>query len=98
MKKIMDEIRRNYKVDGENEKYGTYYEDLREYKAELGYDADEYEEFSEHMKKTYDYEVTGYGYPVIIFDDSNTVGGWVFDDAEDREEILFEAERYFEKK
>ena len=42
--------------------------------------------------------MTGYGYPVIIFDDSNTVGGWVFDDAEDREEILFEAERYFEKK
>jgi len=89
MKNIINEIRKNYKVDGETERYATLFNSKEEVVDEM--DA---EIFEEKFDKTVD-EVN---YPIITFDFSGSSDGWLFEAGEDEEYILDTANDYFEKK
>lgn len=85
MKNIFETLCSNYLVDGEDGKYATYYEDeaylLKDYDREL---------FEKEFQA-----IDGLYFPIIIFDESGTDGGRVFEADDSRGEIMRSAADYF---
>lgn len=89
MKNIINEIRENYKVDGENERYATLFNSNEETLDEMNVDT---------FEEKYNVSVDEISYPIITFDNANATDGIVFTVKDDQEEILSEASEYFERK
>jgi len=89
MKNVYAEIRENYKVDGETERYATLFNSKEEVVDEM-----DVEIFEEKFNKPVD-EVK---YPIITFDFAGSSDGWLFEAGDDKEHILNIASDYFEKK
>lgn len=89
MKALLEEISKKYKVDGENERYATVYESKNEVEENMDVEIFE-EKFNVDIEKV--------NFPVITFDNANAVDGWLYEAHVDKEEILIEADDYFDKK
>lgn len=89
MKNVYAEIRKNYKVDGENEKYATLYQSKDQIEEE--YDVKLFEE-------QFDVHIDELNFPIITFDSSGAVDGWLFEADADKDYILDTASDYFDKK
>lgn len=91
MKNIIEEIRNNYKVDGEEKerKYIDFYESKEQIEDER--DIESFEE-------QFDVNVDELSFPVITFDSEGSVDGWCFDSSANKEEIMDRASDYFEVK
>lgn len=96
MQNLVNAIRKNYKVDGENERYVEVYNNASEILEEQ--DKEQFEEkfLSGYVQKTDDIEKLNY--PIITFDYSGDADGKLFEANEDKEDILYEASEYFDKK
>ena len=96
MENIVNEIRKNYKVDGENERYIEVYNKASEILEEQ--DKEQFEEkfLSGYLQKTND--INELNYPIVTFDCSGDADGKLFESKEDKENILNEVSEYFEKK
>lgn len=95
MLSILNDIKKNYKVDGENEKFMNYYESAAEIKEEIDQDIFEEVFLNGYVQKPD--SINELNYPVITFDNSNSVEGKLFE-ANEKDDILDEAKEYFEKK
>lgn len=92
MEKVIKLLNEKYKVNGENEKYATYYASYEDILA------DEALVTVNDVLESYgrEDEIKDLNYPIIIFDDANATGGWLFE-SDEADEALEEAEEYFEK-
>lgn len=88
MEKVFKELQKNFKIDGENERYATMYNSKDEIVDEMD---------KEIFEETFDVDASSLSYPVITFDDSNAIDGHIFESGQE-DEILDFAENYLERK
>lgn len=91
MMKIVEEIRKNYKVDGE-EKENKYIE-IYESKERI-----EDERDIESFEEQFNVNVDELSFPVITFDSEGAIDGWCFDSSASKDDIMYRASEYFEVK
>lgn len=91
MKKIVDEIREYYYVDGEckQNRYLEYYETIDDV-LEI-FSAKDFEE-----KFRLNVRLDELHFPIITFDFSGSSDGWLFDSTADKYSIMYRANEYFE--
>lgn len=90
MMEIVNEIRKKYRVDGEDERYVEYYETEEEIIEQFG-DIERFEEVTE-----IDFESVVL--PILYFDRAGSGADYLFDANSDVEDILKAAEDYFNRK
>lgn len=95
MKNIIEEIRKSYKVDGENETYATAVESYEDLKEKFNLEFFEEDILGSYLQKVD--KARELKYPIIVFDDSNASGGQIFE-ADELEDALNEAKEHFKKK
>lgn len=96
MQKLVNEIRRNYKVDGENERYIEIYNSVDEILNQMDKEGFEGMFLESYVQKTND--INELSFPVVTFDASGVADGEVYESDEDKEDILEAAREYFERK
>lgn len=89
MNSIINEIRKNYLVDGETERYATLFESRESVVEEMD---------DETFEEKFNESVDNVQYPIITFDNANAVDGVLFQSSDDEEYILDTAANYFDKK
>jgi len=87
---IVNEIRKKYRVDGEDERYVEYYETEEEITEQFG-DIERFEEVTEIDFKSV-------VLPILYFDRAGSGADYLFDANSEVEDILKAAEDYFNRK
>lgn len=88
LKEVYEFIQHNYEVDGENEKYATYFENKEDVADQMDI---------EIFEEKFDVKVDEVQFPVITIDNANAADGHIFY-TEDKEEVIEFAKNYFEAK
>lgn len=94
MKMIYNEITKNFKANGEEERYVSVYNNADEIIEQFG-DIERFEELFEGDKLKLS-KVSDLQFPIITFDAVDS--GLVFDSTQTKEDIMYEASEYFDKK
>ena len=91
LKEIYHFLKENFKIDGENEKYATFYNDKNDV---IGREKEmELDVFESKVGMNID-EVN---FPIIEIDEATSVDSYVFDN-ENKDEVIDFAKNFFEKK